>query len=332
MDLEPTEAHFGGMGHGNAMTFAIIGAGLAGLACAGRLVEAGRRVVLYDKGHRPGGRMSTRHLATVRGEAGFDHGAQYLTARDPAFLDQVETWRREGLVAPWPAAGGHAYVGTPGMSAPAVALAACLDVRSAIRVDRIAREPVGWRLHGEGVDATLYDGVVVAVPAEQVASLVGPWDASMAARADAAISLPCWTIMAAFATRVSIDDDVVKERGPISWAARNSAKPRRSGPESWVIQGSPDWSRAHLEDEPEAAMAILLDAFAQVMGPLPALLASKAHRWRYAMSGRPKRQGPDWNVGLDLGVCGDWTEAPKLEGAWLSGYHLADRILASVEH
>ena len=30
-------------------------------------------------------------------------------------------------------------------------------------------------------------------------------------------------------------------RGDIAWAARNSAKPGRSGPEAWVVQAGPDW-------------------------------------------------------------------------------------------
>ena len=312
------------------MTIAIIGAGLAGLACAEALVAAGRSVVLFDKGHRPGGRMATRRVATPLGEAAFDHGAQYLSARDPAFQAKVEAWRRAGLVAPWAAAGARAFVGTPGMSAPVRAMAAALDVRPALRVDRLERENRRWRLVGEGVTPALFDAVVVTVPAEQVAALVRPWDEAMAARAAASRSAPCWTIMAAYASRLPIDADVMRERGPIGWAARNNAKPCRSGPEAWVIQGAPDWSRAHLEDEPETAMALLLDAFARAAAtPLPPPIAAVPRRWRHAMCGRPLEgdEGPIWNTSLALGVCGDWTEAPKLEGAWLSGDRLARTLL-----
>ncbi|MBJ7444199.1 MAG: NAD(P)-binding protein, partial [Sphingobium sp.] len=39
------------------MTLAIIGAGMAGLACADRLAEDGVAVRLFDKGRGPGGRM-----------------------------------------------------------------------------------------------------------------------------------------------------------------------------------------------------------------------------------------------------------------------------------
>ncbi len=44
----------------NAHEVAIVGAGIAGLSCATALAAAGRRVVLFDKGRRPGGRLATR--------------------------------------------------------------------------------------------------------------------------------------------------------------------------------------------------------------------------------------------------------------------------------
>ncbi|WP_236024995.1 NAD(P)/FAD-dependent oxidoreductase [Arenibaculum pallidiluteum] len=76
---------------------AVVGAGIAGLACAGLLAGAGHHVVVFDKGRGPGGRMATRRMGEVR----FDHGAQYFTARDPRFAAAVQEWIREGAAAPW---------------------------------------------------------------------------------------------------------------------------------------------------------------------------------------------------------------------------------------
>ena len=88
------------------MRIAIVGAGLAGLSCGTRLDQAGHGVALFDKGRGPGGRLSTRRMATPSGDARFDHGAQYFTARDPDFRWQVADWEGAGLAAPWPAALG----------------------------------------------------------------------------------------------------------------------------------------------------------------------------------------------------------------------------------
>ena len=319
-----------GAGHQRTgMRIGIVGAGLAGSSAATRLVEAGAVVSLFDKGRGPGGRMATRRIETPLGEACFDHGAQYFTARDPAFRRQVAAWERDGLAAPWPAAGEDAWVGVPGMSAPVRALTSRLDVTCSRRIDALHRDPEGWRLIGDGGDAGPFDAVVVAVPAEQAGPLVRPWQPGFADHADATLAEPCWTVMATFSERLAIDADVVKRRGPIGWAARNSAKPGRTGPESWVVQAGPDWSRSHLEDEPSAVLPRLIEALAAVAArPLPEIAFASAHRWRYARSGTLGRDTM-YDGDLRLGLCGDWLIGPRIECAWTSGRLLAEAILAS---
>lgn len=323
------------------MRIAIVGAGMAGLACAEKLASAGCEVSLFDKGRRAGGRMSTRRSATSHGPAAFDHGAQYMTARDPAFRARVARWREAGLVAPWPAAGEDAWVGVPAMDAPLAAMSASLAVRWDTRVERIAREVVGegaetraevpatWRLQGERIDEGAFDTVVVAVPAEQAAALLAPCDAAMADRAAATPSQPCWTVMAAFAEPLPIAADIVRQAGAVGWAARDTAKPGRSGPESWVVQAAPDWSREHLELPAEEVADALMAAFYAAAGldGRPAL-AVAAHRWRYARSGAAG-DGPLWDAAARLGVCGDWLLGPRVECAWLSGDRLADLMLGA---
>ena len=72
---------------------AVIGAGVAGLACARRLVDLGHGVTVFERASAAGGR-----IATMRTEIGsFDHGAQYFTARDPAFLAEANRWSAAGM-------------------------------------------------------------------------------------------------------------------------------------------------------------------------------------------------------------------------------------------
>lgn len=309
------------------MRIAIVGAGMAGLACADGLSAGGLDVALFDKGRGPGGRMSTRRLLTPLGEASFDHGAQYFTARDPEFAGHVLAWVAAGVVAKWPAAGPDAWVGTPGMNAPVRAMAARHDVRWNARVHTLERAET-WRLTGPAVDESGFDAVVLAVPAEQVAPLAAQISPAMAAEAAATRSEPCWTMMAAFAERLIGRDDVIRDRGAIGWAARNSSKPKRVGPESWVVQASPAWSRKHLEDDVADVKAELLNELTRAMGcALPTPIALDAHRWRYARSGC---QGAAflWNAGLRFGACGDWLLGPRVESAWVSGSKLAETMTA----
>ncbi len=308
------------------MRVGIVGAGMAGLSCADALAAAGHAPVLFDKGRGPGGRMSTRRVEVAGRTLTFDHGAQYMTARDPGFVAQVEAWEARGVAARWPAAGPDAWVGVPGMSAPVRALAAAHDVRWTTRIDALRHDADGWTLHGSNDDP--FDAVVIALPAEQAAALLAPRHPTFAATAAASRTLPCWTVMAAFAEPLGDAPDTVKDAGPIGWAARDGAKPGRSGKESWVIQAAPDWSREHLEDTPEAVAPALLALLARHLGiarPEPVHL--QAHRWRYARS-RPPADAPGalWDADMRLGVCGDWLLAPRIEAAWASGRRLATFI------
>lgn len=314
------------------MTIAIVGAGMAGLACGEALAEAGFNVRLYDKGRGPGGRMSTRRIAIGPVKLRFDHGAQYFSAKSEGFRACVNAWQADGIVAPWPAAGEGAFVGTPAMNAPVKSMASILGAAFGKRVERFEKGDKGWVLEGDGLPQHPFDGVIIAVPAEQAGPLLAPYVPDFAALADATIAEPCWTLMAAFDGPVAAPD-TLRSTGTIAWAARNSAKPGRSNgrsaaePDCWVIQASPEWTRANLELDKETAAQLLLSLFADcVPDPLPEILYSSAHRWRYARSGNAG-QTCLWDAPQRIGVCGDWLAGPKVEDAWLSGTALARMII-----
>ncbi|WP_306089710.1 NAD(P)/FAD-dependent oxidoreductase [Qipengyuania flava] len=308
------------------MQIAIVGAGMAGLSCATRLAALGHEVALFDKGRGPGGRMATRRVEADGTTLRFDHGAQYFTARDPRFVEQVARWEREGVVARWDAAGADAWVGTPAMNAPIKAMAGRHDVQFGTRIEQLLRDGDGWQLDGEGAPDRRFDAVVIALPAEQAGPLLQPHASAMGDLADATRSAPCWTVMAAFEQRLPSEQDTIRHHGPIGWAARNNAKPGRGSAECWVVQASPDWSRTHLEDEATAVETALLDQLADAIGaPLPPRLAISAHRWRFARSGAAGKEAL-WDAQQRIGVCGDWLIGPRVEAAYLSGRILAETV------
>lgn len=309
------------------MQFAIVGAGMSGLACADALTQAGHSVRLCDKGRGPGGRMSTKRLQSPLGEVAFDHGAQYFTARDPAFLRLVAKWSDLGLIAPWPLASAEAWVGVPGMSAVVRHLAATQEVTWNSSVTALVRRKERWWLMGKAGEAGPFDAVIVAVPAEQAAAMLSLHDFEMARVALTARSQPCWTGMFVFHSRLEGMPPVVRQAGDIAWAARNSEKPGRSGPEAWVVQAGAAWSGERLEDPPERIAALLRIALSEGTGcAIPEPVVATAHRWRYALSAGTG-DGALWNDGIRLGVCGDWLLGPRVECAWLSGQMLAASCL-----
>ncbi|MEB3221278.1 MAG: FAD-dependent oxidoreductase [Candidatus Sericytochromatia bacterium] len=314
---------------------AIVGGGLSGLSCAQRLQAAGHAVEVFDKGRGPGGRICTRHDA----EAGdFDHGAQFVTTREPEFEAWVSelvlqghavqaTWRlrRPGRVAGAPAR----FVGTPGMSALPAALAVGLTVHRRARVTALDRQTGGWWLQlDDQARVGPFEAVVVAIPAPQAVELLTPVAPALAARAGDAEMAPCWALMAAWDEGLGLASDAWEpDHGVLAWAAREGAKAGRKPGERWVLHATAAWSVAHLEDQPDGVEAALLDALAEVAGqPLPAPSHVRTHRWRHARVTRPL--GVDGLMAPDLGLaaCGDWCLGSRVEDAWLSGWRTAQLV------
>lgn len=307
------------------MSIAIIGAGLAGLACARTLVAAGQTVRLFDKGRGPGGRVATRRVAADGQALQFDHGAQYVTARGAPFTAALHG----APIAAWPDA--ERWVATPGMSALPRFLAAGLDIAQSVEVNGLACEPGAWRLLSNTADpAGPFRGVVLAIPPVQAARLLEPVAPSLAASLAAVEIAPCWTAMAAFPSALPLPDTLRPGSGPIGWAARDSAKPGRDPTrECWVIQARPDWSRAMLEQAAATAASLLLEALATAAGgTLPPPLYVAGHRWRYAAVEQPLGAPCVWEPRLGIGLAGDWCVGARAEAAFDSGTALAAAIAA----
>ncbi len=327
-------------------TIAVIGAGLAGLSCAQALLQAGHTVHVFDKARGPSGRMSTRRAEDDNGLWQCDHGAQYFTARDPAFRAEVARWQQAGVAALWnarlasfdgnawstPATPLERFVGTPRMTSPAAWLVQHLGEPALAQwqttVQRLDHTEGGWAITSaeHGLHSPRYSAVLLAVPAPQAVPLLAPLAPAGAALAASARMRGSWAVMLRYAGPVALPwEGAFINTGPLRWVARDSSKPGRTGQETWLLHASPEWSEAHIEDSAESVTTALLAAFAALCGPAP--LAATAHRWRYADTEPALTQGSWWNAQMRLGLCGDWLNGGKVEGAWLSGRALAQQVL-----
>lgn len=321
----------------------IIGAGIAGIACAQRAAKAGARVVLLDKARGPGGRLSTRRVETAAGEARFDHGAQYFTVRDGSFAAALARLRAQGDIAAWPgrlvridASGGQSalpaeerFVGAPGMNALIKGLGDGLDIRFSAEAAELTPAGENWAVRDrDGALLAEARQVALAVPAPQAQNLLGPVCSLLAANAADAEMAPTWTLLAAFAARQELGFDGADfAAGPIAFAARQGSKPGRDGVEAWTLHASPAWTRAHLEWEAEEAAEALLAAARAVLPGLAAPIWRGAHRWRYAQVTRAPGSAYAYDRTRRLGACGDWRLGPRVELAWQSGDALGQAMM-----
>lgn len=320
----------------------VVGAGLAGLACAQELVARGRTVAIVDKGRSPGGRATSRREP---GERSFDHGAQFFTARGAWLEERLPGWERAGVVARWSprvrrlgetattTPGEPWWVGTPRMGALAAHLATGLDLTLGHAVSRVAHEGGRWRVTVEADVPTslVSSALVVTVPPAQCAALLAAEPRIVAAASGAQLE-PCWALMLSLDRDLVSDADVVLDPdGPVGWAAREGSKPARrvaSGEAWWTLHASTVWSREHLEATPdEVAHLLPRELAARWAIALPRVLGRKAHRWRYArvvqVAGDPGLVDED----RGLVVAGDWTRGARVEAALESGVAAAWKVL-----
>lgn len=309
----------------------IVGAGIAGLACARRLVQAGVPALVLDKGREIGGRVATRRADGLQ----FDHGAQYVTAKGEEFAAVLRDLVTTNAAAPWADGSGRArFVGTPGMSSLARALATRLDIRQGMEVIAIRPTKAGWQV--QTVDTSHSAAhVVVTVPAPQVAGLLGA-DHPLVALIGGVRMDPCLTLMAGilapppFVTRESPDE-------PLAWIAQDSAKPGHPaagsarGAVAWVAQASPAFSAAHPADDPAAIAARMLPMLCDRLGvKVDRVTHATAHRWRYARVTAPLGQPFLRDADGVLYLGGDWCIGPRVEAAWTSGTGIANDLLAQM--
>lgn len=300
---------------------AVIGAGMAGLACASALAEGGQRVTVVDKGRGLGGRLATR-----RCDAGtFDHGAPGVQG-EGEFARWLETSASLGLAARW----GDGWTGLPGMSALVRPLAEGLHLHLSAEVTAMDWRADGWHLAGGGLpEAGPFDRLVLAIPQSQAVRLLAPWPELTAAITPAAMRAVL-TVMAAFDAALPCADRLASD-GPVATALREGAKPGRSpAPDRWVIHASAVWSAAHLELERPAAAQALLPAFLELAGAPDAVPHHlEGHRWRFGLTDRALGQPFVLDAAHGIGLCGDWCLGDSAADAFGSGRALAAAIPAA---
>ena len=75
-------------------------------------------------------------------------------------------------------------------------------------------------------------------------------------------------------------------------------------------------------------MAALLDAFFEACDvPARKPTFSNVYCWKHALPINTFDQDCLFDEPVALGACGDWCTSPRIEGAVLSGFSMADRVM-----
>lgn len=314
----------------------IIGTGVAGLIAAREIRNAGRSVVLLDKGRGLGGRLATRRI----GAASFDHGAQFITARDARFEEILKQGKDAGMIREWcqgfsTAADGHTrWRGQPAMTAVAKYLAQGLEARMEKQV--VAVRNTGDCYSAETSTGEIYSSraVLLTPPVPQSLGLLTAGeialDPEMQKRLEDIQYERCLAVMAVLKGPSSIPPPggIAPAGGPVSWIADNQLKGISTEP-AVTINANHEFSLQHWDEDRMEVGRLLLDAAEPWLGA--EVLSYQVHGWRYS---KP--------IQVDMHPCallqaspplvmaGDAFAGPRVEGAALSGMAAAEIVLANL--
>lgn len=321
---------------------AVLGAGISGLMAARQLVAGGRRVAVLEKGRVPGGRMATRRV----GDAMFDYGAQYFTARDPVFQALVGPWLNNGAARAWSDGfatstgvmkhdGEARYIGAEGMSMIPRRVAEGLPVHYGVTADAISHVDGRWVVRSRERAPISAAVLVLTAPVPQSLSLLAAGGVVLDAAAAVELTRIQYSPCLAALVRLLGPSQVPEPGGlwldgePIHWMGDNTQKgisePRLGA--SVTLHASPDYSRDRWDADPDETGAELA---ASVQSWLGAEVTSvRLHRWRYSRPtvSHPARHLVARSPGPVI-FAGDAFGVARVEGAALSGLSAGDAALA----
>jgi renalase len=311
----------------------VVGAGIAGVACGRELAAAGVPVEIRERAYVPGGRMASKRFDGRPA----DTGAAYFTVSDPDFAEQVDRWRRAGLVREWTDTfvaygpdGRHAVAGPMRWAAPRGLRSLVEDLATGLRVSTSrlvsAIEP-GPLVDGERVEA-----VVLAMPGPQAAWLLDPALVEATAAAQAQRWLPALAGVLRYPRRRWADfaGAFVNDHPLLTLVCDDGAR-RGDGEPVLVAHTTAEFAGRHLA-QPTAAVAEIEAAVRDLLDLPDPAAETHVHRWTYA---RPKPDPTGGAAGYHLddagiGLAGDAFGEPRVQTAWSSGRALgrtlADRL------
>ncbi len=337
------------------LEIAIVGAGMAGIACASHLQLAGKKgITIFEKSRGVGGRLTTRRMH----DTCVDRGTCYISPKGEQFRELFDRLITANIIEPWTdithslTADGKMladadiyprYVAPSGMNQIAKYLARDLDVKFGQRA--IAIEPHNnlWKLTIENNNEPIFARtVILAIPAPQAVDLLSPltdilpngflntlsgvdFYPSIAVAAGYTMAqLAEWESVYPQVKSVSCVEDPI-----LGWVGVDSSKRKQLAPPVFVFQSTANFAAEYPqpEDMVSASQVMLERAAERFMPWFRDCQWQEPHLWRYAF---PKSPLIDPFMLMDLPATlyctGDWCGGRKVEAAYLAGLAVAKAI------
>lgn len=310
----------------------IIGAGIAGLLAAEQLQRHGRKVIVVEKSHGVGGRMASRRI----GDALFDHGAQFITARDAAFRRFLKQMEKLDLISPWfgaAKADEHTHPrwrGKPAMTAIAKHLSRNLEIKLEAKAEKIWVQDNIWQVKLDDLTTLQAETLLLTPPVPQSLELIDYSDLNISDESRMILAKLSYDRCLAVLVRIASPSNIPqpgflrKPSDSIYWLSDNQLKGISPSP-ALTIHATTDFSLRNWSEDRRAIGEKLIEEARRYMQMK--VLDFQVHGWKFA---RPQhvRESRSHLLYWDplLLIAGDAFGGPRVEGAALSGWDAARKL------
>ena len=320
---------------------AVIGSGVAGVACAYICSKNGADVVLFDKSRGVSGRSTSKRWDQTTGIA-IDMGVPYiydneLSLNDYPILSQLID---SSLLVPWTLIQSkenieqtfNTYVGNPKMSTICRTLSKNIHLKTESRIIEVDYNN-HWTIKSETNEWSGFDILVSAIPAAQIELIKGVPNEirKKAATINYHAINTCLIEMKSPLWFEDYNEDILNSPYISSIIADYKKPGRESKRFTYAIQCQPSWSTKTFDEisKDEVLNLIIKEILNHYNRSQDLILKSLCHRWKFAQLSGPAdslqtnflttNESPFY-------ACGDWCKGTTFMKAFESGYSVGEAI------
>jgi len=319
-------------------SFCVIGSGISGATIA-NLLNKKHNVDLYDKARGLGGRSSFKRLDKIRG---FDHGTQYFSPKTPEFKKFTKKLIEKKILKIWE--GNHKFlsdkkkenkkhvkvIGRKGNNDISKYLLKNVRCYFQSELKKINFQNRKWNLVFNDGEIRNYENLILTCPFPQLKKLSKKYIKNSFIREKIKMDANITILIEIKKTNLGYSSFLFNDR-ILGWAGYENSKKRfKSKSDLWTLQSTFNWANKKINQNKvlkKTNAKILIDKFFKLTGiKQTKILFSLNHGWKYSSNSKPLKLKSYWNSRLNLGVCADWFNGPRLESGWISANDLYKKI------
>ena len=319
-------------------SFCVIGSGISGATIA-NLLNKKHTVDLYDKARGLGGRSSFKRLDKIRG---FDHGTQYFSPKTPEFKKFTKKLIEKKILKIWE--GNHKFlsdkkkenkkhvkvIGRKGNNDISKYLLKNVRCYFQSELKKINFQSGKWNLMFNDGEIKNYENLILTCPFPQLKKLSKKYIKNYFIKEKIKMDANITILIEIKKTNLGYSSFLFNDR-ILGWAGYENSKKRfKSKSDLWTLQSTFNWANKKINQNKvlkKTNAKILIDKFFKLTGiKRTKVLFSFNHGWKYSSNSKPLKLKSYWNSRLNLGVCADWFNGPRLESGWISANDLYKKI------